>query len=512
MSERRHYKPALALLIAALIGVSGWSQRQLNHERAELGLTHSKPLENAPPVLAFTTVALGGFRGIIANILWVRAHQLQLDGKYFELIQLSDWITKLQPRIAMVWRYHAWNLSYNIPVKFPDNNDRWPWVRQGIELLRDEALRYNPHEITLYQEIGIIYQHKLGGTSDDAHLYYKYELAKIIEEALGGPKPDYDALLNPQTDDARERVRRLKEVYKLDPVIMKEVDDRYGPLEWRLPETHAIYWSVVGIKQSSQQDKLILRRTIYQSMQLAVQRGRMIIFKVSEDRNSIEFGPNLDMIGNANRVYEEMMEEQLKVTPGEGIKEHLGTGHRNFLVRVVHDLYLHNRLTEAQKWFEYMARKYPFEVEGYNTVDEYAIGRFVEEVGYDKPDQLPGSRDRIKAMVEGLLTQYYQNLAMGEEDTAIARERYARRIWMAHWQKISEPNMKSIVERVKLPPYQEIMEGVLQQTLARLTPYLQSVLLTRLGREAAPTNTAPTTVTSQPAPPAPGATNRPPKK
>lgn len=503
MFYRKYYKPALALLAAGLLTLSGWSQQHLNQDREQLGLTLSKPLENAPPVLAFTTVALGGFRGIIANVLWVRANQLQLDGKYFELIQLSDWITKLQPRIPMVWRYHAWNLAYNIPVKFPDVTDRWPWVKRGIELIRDEALRYNPHEITLYQEIGIIYQHKLGGNSDDAHMHYKFELATLMEEALGGPKPDYDELLNPQTDAVRERVRKLKEELKLDPVIMKEVDDNYGPLEWRLPETHAIYWSVVGIRQSSQEDKMILRRTIYQSMQVAVQRGRMLVYQVDKDRNNIEYGPNLDMIANANRVYEESMAIDPRTI------EQVGTGHRNFLNRAIFDLYLHNRISAAQYWYDYMAKKYPYEVELNRSVEDYVVDRFIEEIGYDKPEQINASRDRVKAMVEGLITQYYHYLAIGEDDMAVQRKRYADRIWMAHWEKINDPELEKIVNRLKIQPVPQIMEEVLARIMnpqrPELSDYLQSVLLTRLGRTAAPTNTSVETVT-QPAPtPAPDA-------
>ena len=55
--------------------------RGLNAERAALGLTRLKPLDNAPPMLAFTTVALGGFRGLIANYLWLRANQMQEQGR-----------------------------------------------------------------------------------------------------------------------------------------------------------------------------------------------------------------------------------------------------------------------------------------------------------------------------------------------------------------------------------------------------------------------------------------------
>jgi hypothetical protein len=495
----------------ALLFAGSFVQPALTDARARMGLTQVTPLENAPPVLAFTTVALGGFRGIIANVLWVRAQQLQIDGKYFELVQLSDWITKLQPRIPAVWRFHGWNLAYNIPVKFPDVNDRWPWVKRGLELLRDEALRYNPHEIVLYQELGIIYQHKLGGNSDDAHLHYKFELARLMEEVFDGPRPNFDELLTPQTEQARERVRKMKEVYKLDPVIMKEVDDRFGPLEWRLPETHAIYWSIVGIRKSSQEDKMILRRTIYQSMQLAVQRGRMMVFKVDQNRNSIEFGPNIDMIPNANRVYEEMMAEQLKIMPpGSGVEEHIGNGHRNFLNRAVFDLYLHNRISAAQEWYDYMVKKYPSEGEGYRTVDEYVVGRFIEEVGYDKPDQIVAGRDRVKAMIEGLITQHFHYLAISQEDMAIARLNYANRIWMAHWEKISDPKMQSIIDRLKIQPMQELKEVVLARMLnperRELSPYLETVLLTRLGRTSAPTNKEVETVSPTPAPePAPDA-------
>ncbi|HXI53950.1 MAG TPA: hypothetical protein VNH84_20690, partial [Candidatus Saccharimonadales bacterium] len=53
----------LALAVALLVGQS-FLQGRLNRQRAELGLTRVTPLQNAPPVLAFTTVALGGFRGL----------------------------------------------------------------------------------------------------------------------------------------------------------------------------------------------------------------------------------------------------------------------------------------------------------------------------------------------------------------------------------------------------------------------------------------------------------------
>ena len=101
-------------------------------------------------MLAFTTVALGGFRGLIANALWIRANDLQQDDKFFEAAQLASWITELEPSFTQVWLFQAWNMAYNISVKFKDFPDRWRWVERGIELLRDEGLRYNPNNVLTF--------------------------------------------------------------------------------------------------------------------------------------------------------------------------------------------------------------------------------------------------------------------------------------------------------------------------------------------------------------------------
>ena len=151
-------KIILLLLAAALLFGSGRMQKSLNHDRDTLGLTHAAVLENAPPMLAFTTVALGGFRGLISNFLWIRANDLQQDDKFFEAAQLADWITKLEPTFTQVWLFQAWNMAYNISVKFKDAfPDRWRWLERGIELLRDDGLRYNPEQHPDLPRAGLVF-------------------------------------------------------------------------------------------------------------------------------------------------------------------------------------------------------------------------------------------------------------------------------------------------------------------------------------------------------------------
>ena len=182
----------LVIIVCLILGgvlLTAASSRldSIHTARDEMGLTANASLENAPPSLAFATVAMGAFRGLVVDILWMRADRLKEDGKFFDAKQLAEWITMLQPRFAAVWDFHAWNMAYNISVAIPNDQpeERWRWVRNGYELLRDEAIVKNPHDISLYRSLGWIFQHKIGGISDDCHRYYKRELALSMRELLG---------------------------------------------------------------------------------------------------------------------------------------------------------------------------------------------------------------------------------------------------------------------------------------------------------------------------------------
>src|SRR5437667_6044852 len=148
------FKKILLLLLAAVL-LSGAAvvQASLNADREQLGLTRVEPLENAPPVLAFTTVALGGFRGLISNALWMRASDLQDEDKFFEMAQLADWITKLEPHFVQVWLVHACNMTYNISAKLKGFSDRWRWVSERSELLSHHGLRHRPDHAVRYREL-----------------------------------------------------------------------------------------------------------------------------------------------------------------------------------------------------------------------------------------------------------------------------------------------------------------------------------------------------------------------
>jgi hypothetical protein len=483
MMQARFYKPLLLFLALAMLAGASLAQKSMNQARADLGLTRVAPLENAPPMLAFTTVALGGFRGLIANALWVRAMDLQDDGKYFEMVQLADWITKLQPHLPAVWVVQAWNMAYNISIKFQDPRDRWLWVERGISLLRDDGLRWNPQETSLYRELAWFFQHKIGQNMDDAHLYYKQIWAQQMIAVLGNTnRVDFDALIKPQTEDQRSRAKVLRETYKMDPVVMRAVDARYGPLDWRLPESHAIYWAWLGLEKARKEELITLRRVIYQSMQLAFQRGRLISSKHGQ---VFSFGPNLDIVENANRAYEDMMEQD----PEE--RDHITRGHRNFLRDAVYFLYTNNRMAEAARWFAYLGRKYPSDhlldgrletLPGRISLDDYALGRVTEDVGET-------SVDRTKMVLRGLYVNYFNSLALGFSENAANYEFMARKVYLRYEKKIEGQE-----RRVGLPDLSQLKKEVLDDRLgpsSDLPPEIKAQLRTELGLPSESSTNAP---------------------
>jgi hypothetical protein len=473
----------LALLAVVLLAGAGQAQRGLNRDRDRLGLTRVTPLENAPPVLAFTTVALGGFRGLISNALWMRMNDLQDQDKFFEMVQLADWITKLEPHFAQVWVNQAWNMSYNISVKFKDFADRWRWVQRGIELVRDEGLKYNPNEILLYRELAWHFQHKMGQDMDDANRYYKQQWANQMATVFGKKTPNLDEFLNPTTDDARARLTLLTNKFKMDPKFMKEVDERYGPLEWRLPEAHSIYWAAAGLKRAeanptkvNPDDLLTLRRAIYQSMLLSFHRGRMV---ANLHAKRFEMAPNLALIPKVNAAYEESMADDAKN------RDHIAKAHRNFLRDAVYFLYGYNRMAEAARWYKYLADKYPNQnvlsdpasIPSKVPFDEYAVARLQEDIGET-------DFKRVTSALEGLLVSSFTNLALDEDDRAAGFKLMARKIYDRY-----EAKTKISKERVGLAPFGDLEKEALRRVLDSeqgLPLEARAIIRTKLGMGAEP--------------------------
>lgn len=210
--KRRLAVVAGAVLLAAL---AVWGQFRLR------GLRPSA----APSLSEGVFAAIGGLRSIAAEIVWFRADRLQEAGRYVELAQLASTLTFLEPHTPEVWSYAAWNLAYNVSIMMPTPADRWRWVHAAIRLLRDEGLVRNPASPALCRELAWLFELKIGTDLDAAASVYRAEWRKIVEDVA---------------------VRNAWPELRMDPALMRRIEEATGFDDWTDPQLSALYWAALG--------------------------------------------------------------------------------------------------------------------------------------------------------------------------------------------------------------------------------------------------------------------------
>ncbi len=186
MSTSRWIQLACVCGAVAFIALSSRYQKPINDDRQELELVFNEDLrKNLSPDIAWRTAMLGSFRGLLVNMLWIRIERLKEEGKYFEAKGLAEEICKLQPRFPPVWVFHSWNMAWNISVATHTPEQRWKWVYNGVRLIRDRGIIYNPRSNWLYRQLAWTYFNKMGEWTDDMHRAYKRYWAMRMQRLLG---------------------------------------------------------------------------------------------------------------------------------------------------------------------------------------------------------------------------------------------------------------------------------------------------------------------------------------
>ena len=511
------------VLAVVLLITAGMQLDFINAQRQEMGLIIDKP-ENVPPSLAFATIATGAFRGLLVDALWIRADKLKEQGQFFDAKQLAELITILQPRFAAVWEFQAWNMAYNISVTIPETqpDQRWRWVKNGYELLRDKGIEKNPNSILLYRELARIFQHKIGGVTDDAHRYYKLQLALAMEPLIGtADNQDFIALAEAATDwleiikDAevlpliqalksadttfadndrfvsnylslRKNPRRfkpaafevinnfrgtkallkfdvfakafqLRNTWKLDPVLMQELNQIYGPvadwddpnshqpLDWRHPDSHAIYWAVKGLRMAGKGDYSVdetnTDRIVFHSLQNLFRYGKIFVYDVplprstedarqtksSEQRTmtqDIFLRPDLRMFEPYNQAILAILGKYKELKDSTYVS--IQNSHRNMLKNAVLSFYQAGSYPEdshrrqARKIYEQLGQFYPLD-EFKVPLPVFARDRLLEELetlGIDNATEI----------IQMLLREAYFRYALHDDDEAFGREKMAEEV------------------------------------------------------------------------------------
>ncbi len=175
----------ISLLIISILSGLYLLQSRINHLRRESnqGSLYLDPSETIPMIL------LGSFRGVLVDFLWIRGIARFEEKKFYELLAINNLIAKLQPQFPSVWIFQAWNMSYNIAYEWESPENKWKWIKTGLEFAEKGALK-NPTSGDLFFEIGYMYFHKF----DPRKFKYADFYRKQLMEETG--KDNYELALH----------------------------------------------------------------------------------------------------------------------------------------------------------------------------------------------------------------------------------------------------------------------------------------------------------------------------
>ena len=151
------YGLAIVMLFGAMFPYGAWLTEE--KKRKDLGEAAIGQIDTGSFMMKL--FLLGGFRGIVANYLWLKAEENKRDHDWDRLKSNVDLITKLQPHFLSIWTFQGWNLAYNVSVEWDAPDDKYEWIKQGIKFVQ-QGVDHNRRSPDLIWDTAWFYYHKLG--------------------------------------------------------------------------------------------------------------------------------------------------------------------------------------------------------------------------------------------------------------------------------------------------------------------------------------------------------------
>jgi tetratricopeptide (TPR) repeat protein len=155
MGERRSRNILLGLLMVGILLVAVPVQEAIHKSRPSV-FDPKRPrsvstisIGPTPAVIA----ALGGFRTVAADLLWLQAERLWDGGSWWAMLPLLDAVTQLDPNFILAWQVYGWHAAYNMHAESETIVDKRYWLDQGVKIL-EQGVQANPNNWEMIFELG----------------------------------------------------------------------------------------------------------------------------------------------------------------------------------------------------------------------------------------------------------------------------------------------------------------------------------------------------------------------
>lgn len=134
-------------------------------------------LRLTPPVVSEHTNAYRLLGRLAAKTLWQQSEIFRDTGRWWMVLPLLRITTFLDPYFTEAFDFAGWHIAYNLRAEEKDEQQRFRWVKLGIQVY-EQGLERSPNDFSLLFGLGWTAYDKLGDTVLAA--YY-------LERALNAP-------------------------------------------------------------------------------------------------------------------------------------------------------------------------------------------------------------------------------------------------------------------------------------------------------------------------------------
>ncbi len=354
--------------------------------------------------------------------------------------------------------YEWQNLLGRTPIIDPEHRDResvieqyvgWiqpivdaPGTRAGLEKANPSAEAIaKAYEAKIGEDLGVRFLERYT-------LYNELVLAGRLNRVgrSAGPKTKafialHEEFKNEQSwKDLANHVRKrvLEDEYFMEPVRMVQQIRKFGPIDFRLPSAHSLYWGARGTDvgrmtvnehNADSLDFVNAYRLVNQSVQDLWRFGDMYFNYLDAHEQKVSYYqgvPNPYFVPTYGSMFEEVLANSGLFESDRKVYRQFSAGYENFLRDAVRFFYRRGDLSQAEYWFDILRNW-----EGQNLNDTTRISEMsltLEEFSQKQLFDSMGSPQVAVSEVYGALQgSFFAGLMVDDPDVFTAQWEYARK-------------------------------------------------------------------------------------
>ncbi|MBB6431498.1 hypothetical protein [Algisphaera agarilytica] len=227
-------------------------------------------------------------------------YQGNFQAYHFEITE----ILQQHPHVPSLWSEAAFNLIYNIPSTKQSYAERWKNVKDGLQLIGQDAVTKNPESAELRTEMAWFYLHLFRHRFDEIHNYYT---VRHLEE--------WSATL------AKNELEIALVSNNISIELVGNLENHLGTLDWRHPSTHGIYWATEAFLLSNglevidgNETEWLIDRMVFFHLRNLLYEGTMSISEI-EKQETISVNPNPQYLEIAEKAHLAIFDAGLMSSP-----------------------------------------------------------------------------------------------------------------------------------------------------------------------------------------------------